>query len=227
MRKILWIIAFLVFVPCAKADTLDFIVTSGVITLPGGPVTLLGVTSSGDAFTATGSIMMDTCEATYHSGEAITACPSGGSPIYFNSVLAITGVDGVESVDLGDGRDFALSITTSPIYLSGATQATLSEPAEISGLVGCYGDAPAPPNGQLEPCFFLDVINAVFEIPGPVVWTVNLVGGAEVGYEATSEELTITAPEPRTGSLVMIGLGLLGLAMATRNRLARDLPQVS
>jgi hypothetical protein len=56
MRKILWTLAFLVFVPCAKADT--FVATSGFVSLSGdgGVITLSGVAPSGAAFTATGGM---------------------------------------------------------------------------------------------------------------------------------------------------------------------------
>ena len=234
MRKFLWVIAVLLFAPCAKADTLDFIVTSGVIPIPGGTMDVSGVTSSGDAFTATGNFSILTCPYDFRPGQPITACPSA----YFNALVTVTGVQGIDSVVLGEDFDFGINIATAPIYLSGPTQATLTEPATVAPLLGCYGlvSIPDPFGGgtELVPCWTQNAINVAFVLPS-VEWTVNLVAAdpstfsppVAGGYTVTSEYLTISAPEAGTRSLTLVGVGLLGLMMVLRKRMARGHPQAT
>jgi hypothetical protein len=76
MRKYLWIITLLLFVPCAKADT--FVATSGFVGLSGnaaGVIMLSGVAPSGAAFTATGSFGV-LCQSYFNSGDPIFPCGS-------------------------------------------------------------------------------------------------------------------------------------------------------
>ena len=209
-RTALAIIALLALGPCATADTfVDFVVTSGSISLPAGAVTLSGFTLSGDPFTATGSIHVSPCQLDFGPGEAITPCgreaAAGGD--LFTGGLLIT-VDGVvQQIGLGNGDDFPLLFTAAPLFLSGPTQATLIEPVGV-GLFGCY-----PLICVTGP--FPGEVGVSFSIPGPELLTVDLVGDGS-SYSVTSEVVTITAPEP--GTILLLGAGFVGLGMVNRRR---------
>lgn len=80
MRKLPWIIAFLGFPPCCKADTLP--VTSGHVQIIGA--TGNNVSLSGDGFTATGSfhfVAAGCIAGAYAPGQPILGCAGTQFPI--------------------------------------------------------------------------------------------------------------------------------------------------
>jgi hypothetical protein len=112
------------------------------------------------------------------------------------------------------GANFLVEITQAPMFLSGPTQATLTEPATIVGLAGCTA-----------PAFFPPCPDTTFVFPGDVMLTVSLTLDPTTGnYHVTNEEYTITAPEPGAFGLVLLGIGLV---LVMRKRIARGLPQVT
>jgi hypothetical protein len=212
MQKVFWIIAFLVFVPCAKADT--FIVTSGAVSLSeGGIITFSGVAPSGDAFTATGEFIDLLCPVEFALGAPITPCRDFGTPggDLYSGNLTVTVNGASTKYLLGPGDDFPLGLSAAPMFLSGATQATLSEPIGGFVLLAC-NPAIEPTCGTGPP--FGPITSFVAQ--GPVEYTVNLVADG-TGYFATSQLLTITAPEPGTFGLVLLGIGAM---LVTRRRMA-------
>jgi hypothetical protein len=211
MRKYLWIIAFLVFVPCAKADR--YVVTSGFVSLSGdgGVITLSGVAPSGKAFTATGDILL-LCSNEFPSGGPITPCgdlAATGDDLYIGN-LTVTVNGASTKYLLGPGDDFPLEFNAAPMFLSGATQATLSEP--IGGVVFLACNFAIEPTCETGPPFG-PITSFVTE--GSVEYTVNLVADS-IGYFAPSQSLTITSPEPGTSVLLLAGVGLFGLVMRKR-----------
>jgi hypothetical protein len=205
MRKTLWIIALLVFVPHAKAET--FQVTSGFFQ----PIGAAGdnISLSGDGFTANGNIYLApvACRGNFLPGQPITGCAE-------RSVTGLVTLihNGVEE-QLEYGFDWNLPIGQASMLLSGVTQATLSETATFGPLTGCDNAAVFPA-----------CADTTFVIPGDALFTISLVQDPfSGGYDVTSEEYTITTPEPSTGSLMLIGAGMSVLAF--RKRIAQCLQQ--
>jgi hypothetical protein len=97
------------------------------------------------------------------------------------------------------------------MFLSGATQATLTEPAFLSGVFyGCLGNV--PPCGGSTP-------GEPFTIStdGSMEFSISLTQIPGGGYEVTNEVYTIITPEPGTEVLLLSGVGLLfGLMMRKR-----------
>jgi hypothetical protein len=209
MRKYLWVIAFLIFAPSARADTYQ--VTSGFISIVGsiaGSVSL-----SGPGFTFTGGVTVFSCPVTYAPGQPIQGCDVAGIPDFVlgGGTLVVGGV--AKPFVMIDG---SLDIIQAPMFLSGATQATLTEPAELGGLSGCSGnfiDKCSPPSQFVE-----------FTFPS-AVFTVSLTQDSFTGgYDVTSEKYTFSTPEPGTWGLVLLGIGLV---LVMRKRIARGLPQAT
>jgi hypothetical protein len=208
MRRFLWVIAFLVFVPCAKADSLQ--VTSGFFQPYGATGDDLML--SGNGFTLTGNLMLlGPCHGDFPAGDPIIGC-SGFS--WVGDLLTLT--QGGVSTPIGFGYDFGFTITQTPIFLSGATQATLSEPATFSVLQGCLGDTAAS---------YPDCPMISFGFSAPILFTTTVTLDPSSGaYDVSSEEYLIAAPEPGTGGLLLIGVGLLAVVTIMRNRMPRGLP---
>jgi hypothetical protein len=217
MRKYLWVIAFLIFVPRAKADT--FVATSGFVGLSGnlgGVITLSGVAPSGAPFTATGGLGLVQCDTEFNAGDPIFPCGNAGrfEYDYYSGVLTVT-VNGASSTYvIGPFESYSLPFSGAPMYLSGATQATLSEPSgtefiacgpQDQPFIACVTGGPPPPS-------------TLFVLAGPPwEYTVNLVADGMGGYIATSQFLSTPTPEPGTEVLLLSGVGLLfGLMMRKR-----------
>jgi hypothetical protein len=181
MRKILWILAFLVFVPRAKADT--FVATSGFVSLSGdgGVITLSGVAPSGAAFTATGGMGIQ-CQTSFNSGDPIYPCgyifDGNGGDTYLG-ILTVTVNKASSKYYIGPFESYPLPFDAVLMYLSGATQATLSEPAgtefiacgpQDQPIAACVTGGPIP---QPTTTFVLD--------GPPWEYTVNLVADS-TGY---------------------------------------------
>jgi hypothetical protein len=204
MRKVFWMIAFLGFLPCAKADTLS--VTSGYIQIIGA--TGNNASFSGDGFTATGNVLflgVPSCVGdTYVPGQPFLGCAGFQFP-FGSMTVSMNGTTQLVSF----GANFLVEITQARMFLSGATQATLTEPATIVGLAGCTA-----------PAFFPPCPTTSFAFPGPVMLTVSLTLDPTTGnYHVTNEAYTITAPEPGTRILLLMGIGLLLVMGKRSNRL--------
>jgi hypothetical protein len=201
-RAALAILAVLAFGACARADTYD--VTSGFFQ----PIGAAGdnISLSGDGFTATGDISLApiSCHSSFLPGQPIAGCLST-----WVSGLVTVAHDGVaEPVEYG--FDWMLTFSQADMFFSGPTEAILSEPATFGPLTGCVDEIHAP-----------DCAPTTLEMTGDILLTIALVQDPVTGgYDVTSEEYTITAPEPRTLPLLGVGLlGLMGLGFC-RRRLA-------
>ena len=104
------------------------------------------------------------------------------------------------------GANFLVYIAQAPMFLSGATQATLTEPATFNGITGCTGLVSIPPCPETG-----------FAFPADVMLTVSLTLDPTTGnYLVTNEAYTFTTPEPGTFGLVLLGIGLV-LVMRKRS----------
>ena len=186
MRQTLGIIVLLLAVPFLRADTVQVLqVTTGFLQRTSATALTYNTVLSGNDFNATGDIVFpETCPLNYSAGQPITACAGG---FFFGSLLLT--MDGTtQAVDFASG-DFAIMFTQDPMFLSGATQATLSEPASISPIKGCIANCSGAPNEDL----------AEFVIDGNVQFNVSLTQDTQLGgYDVTNEEYTISAAEPGT-----------------------------
>jgi hypothetical protein len=105
------------------------------------------------------------------------------------------------------------NISQADMFLSGATQATLSEPARFGLPPGCS-------QGIFPDCSFTFI-----GIPGDVTLTMSLtLDPFSGGYDVTSEVYTFSTPEPGTLGLVLLGIGLV---LVMRKRIALSLPQAT
>jgi hypothetical protein len=217
MRKTLWLVAFLVvvIVPCARADS--FHVTSGFIQCIGPPPSgTTGNTSlSGDGFTATGSIQLfGPC-----LGSVLPGQPDYGINADPGAILGVLtpNLNGVSQPTVY--FDGFVNIKQAPIFLSGLTQATLTEPVIMFGdLNGCT----APFNDL---CGQSPYKNVSFSFAGDVIlFTTTLTQNADGGYGVTSAGWTITTPEPSTALLMLIGIGFV---LVMRKGIAKRLPQAA
>jgi len=202
-RSTLAVLAFLAFGTCAEADSL--LVTSGVIQVygPGAPTASL----SGAGFTASGVMFFTgACPNAILPGQQISGCAgfdfiSGALTVVMNGVT--------RPVEFGN--NVGTTITQAPMFLSGVTQATLSEPATIGPLVGCDNAAAFPACTETS-----------FVITGDVLFTISLLQNPFTGgYDVTSETYTITTPEP--GTLLLLGAGFAAVGLWKR-RFLRALP---
>jgi hypothetical protein len=196
------ILALLTLGPCVRADT--FVVTSGYFQPIGAPGDNLFL--AGDGFTAIGFIQLAPigCHGEFLPGQPITGCVND----WITGVVNVTTSAGVvEQVEYG--YDFLLDFSQADITLSGPTSATLVETASMSNINGCINVAFAPN------CTPVDLI-----MPENMLLTINLVQIQDDqspfagGYEVTSEKYTISTPEP--GMIVLVGIGLAGLALRRR-----------
>jgi hypothetical protein len=207
MRKYLWIIAFLTFAPSARADTYQ--VTSGYFQPIGG--TGNNIFLSGDGFTATGNIRIgpENCfPYNFLAGQPITGCPHN----FVGGFITIVH-NGVEET-VGYGYNLQVGTSQADMFLSGATQATLSEPAVFGSLQGCVNEG-----------YFPQCAPTILEFPGATTLTMSLTQDTFYGgYDVTSEVYTFSAPEPGTFGLVLLGIGLV---LVMRKRIARSLPQAT
>jgi hypothetical protein len=205
MKRAAWaILAVLALGPAVKADT--FTVTSGYF-LPLGSTPVSYFPSGdnlfmyGDGFTAVGNIQFApiNCYAVFAPGAPITGCESD----FFIGLVTVTTSSGVE-IPITFGYDFLMNIGQADMQLSGATQATLTEPAQWEGFTGCINVAFDP-----------DCPHETLFIPGPVTLTMDLTQDPSTGgYDVTSEKYIISTPEP--GMIVLVGIGLVGLALRRR-----------
>jgi hypothetical protein len=205
MRRYLLMIAFLTFASSARADIYQ--VTSGYFQPIGGAASF-----SGNGFTATGNILfigVPSCVGnTYVPGHPFLGCAGFQFP-YGSMTVSTNGTTELASF----GANFLVYIAQAPIFLSGATQATLTEPATISGLAGCTA-----------PAFFPPCPETKFVFPGDVMLTVSLTLDPTTGnYFVTNEVYTFTAPESGTFGLALLGIGLV---LVMRKRIAEGLAQV-
>jgi hypothetical protein len=194
MRKTLWIFVLLVFVPRANGDS--FQVTSGVFQPFGATGENLSL--SGNGFTATGNINIGpgACWPDYLPGDPIKGC--AGINWVGGGIVTIKH-DGV-SEQVGYGFDFMIGISQADMFLSGATQATLSEAASFGTLTGCVDEIHFP-----------DCTRISLVFPQDVWFTISLVQDPlSGGYNVTSETYAFTTPEPDTGVLLLTGVGLFG-----------------
>jgi hypothetical protein len=209
MRKYLWVITLLLFAPCSEADT--FQVTSGYFQPWGG--TTNDFVLSGDGWSATLNVNFFTCVGNFRPGDPIFGC---GDTLYLVG-YGILIENGVTQPSIA--IDTFVEILQDPIFLSGATQATLTEPVTFGGVTGCFAvfANPCQPSERV-----------VFDI-GPALYTVSVTKDPFYGYVVSSERYTFTGPvstpEPGSGVLLLSGVGLFGLMM--RKRIARGLPQVT
>jgi hypothetical protein len=215
MRKSLLVVIFLVFVPCVKADSLH--VTSGYIQCIGPtPTGATGNTSlSGDGFTATGSILLlGPCLASVLPGQ-----PDYGINAHPGAILGVLTpiLNGFSEPTVH--FDGFINIKQAPIFLSGLTQATLTEPVIMFGdLNGCT----APFNDL---CGQPPYKNVSFSFGGDVVlFATTLTQNASGGYDVTSAGWTIATPEPSTAVLMLIGIGFV---LVMRKGIAKRLAQAT
>jgi hypothetical protein len=218
MRKYLWVIAFLVFVPCARADT--YLVTSGFFQ----PVGATGFNTffSGPGFTATGNLYYPGCQSIIGMGQRIFGCLSLVD--FDRGILTLVTSAGSQLIGFGnfEGNDLGnIAIAQNPMFLSGATQATLSEPATMGPFIGC----PSPDSACHE--LFVGPLTTYFDIVGHVQFSTSLTQDPVpgIGYDVTSMTYTITTPEPGTDVLLLSGGLLFGLMM--RKRIAKGLQQAT
>jgi len=188
MRKSLWtIIAFLVFVPYAKADTMVFQATSGYWGVPGQPG---GFVLFGDGWTATLNVNFISCVSptTVILGCSNVIYAIGGATIVLNGAT-------LPHVVL----DTTASFDQAPIIPSGVLPASFSTPASVSIGGGCFGFF----NDQCTPS------NAViFSIP-PGTFTAKVVPDGSGGFAVTSEFYTFgtfSTPEPSTVGFLLVGI---------------------
>jgi hypothetical protein len=208
MRKYLWIIVFLIFTPCARADT--YLVSSGYFQ-PIGGTGGDNIFLSGDGFTATGNISVGAPNCfpyNFRAGQAITGCLSQ----FVGGVITVVH-NGVEE-QVQYGFDLMAFVSQADMFLSGATQATLSEPALFGLPAGCVDEVHFP---NCTPTFL--------EFPSDTTLTMSLTQDTVLwGYDVTSEVYTFGTPEPSTFGLVLLGIGSV---LVVRKRVARGLPQDS
>src|SRR5882762_2629830 len=105
------------------------------------------------------------------------------------------------------------------MFLSGVTQATLTEPVIMFGdLNGCT----APFNDL---CGRPPYKNVSFSFAGDVIlFTTILTQNANGGYDVTSAGWTISTPEPGTAVLMLVGIGLV---LVMQKRIVKGLPQAT
>jgi hypothetical protein len=206
MRKYLWIITLLLLAPCARADA--YLATSGFYQPIGDPGSY-SIFLSGDGFTATGFIVAGPmCAPTiFRPGQAITGCHSD----WVRGFITIIH-NGVEE-GVAYGSDLMSFFSQADMFLSGATQATLSEPARFGLPAGCS-------QGLFPDCTFTYLV-----VPVDGTLTMSLTQDTSSGdYEITSEVYTFSTPESGTLGLVLLGIGSV---LVMRRRIARGLPQVT
>jgi PEP-CTERM motif len=198
---LLLIVLAMILAPCAKADVF-LEATSGFISVSTGNFSV-----SGPGFTFTGFVTLMGCPSFYAPGQPIQGC-STGFPIFSegNGTLVLNGVTqpaaDIDSIATGD---------QAPMFLSGATQATLTEPAFLSGVFyGCLGNVlPCGGSTPGEPF--------TISTDGSMEFSISLTQIPGGGYEVTNEVYTSITPEPGTEVLLLSGVGLLfGLMMRKR-----------
>ncbi len=195
---LLLIVLAMIFAPCAKADSFTSLeATSGFISVDG----VFSV--SGPGFTFTGGLIIFGCGSFYNPGRPIQGCDSGFRLISSGSgTLVLNGVTEPRAV-----IESVPSASQAPMFLSGATQATLTEPASLTGVfVGCL-DNFFPCGGSLA--------GQPFSIStGSMEFSVSLTQAPFGGYIVTNQVYTISTAEPGTDVLLLSGVGLLfGLMM--------------
>jgi hypothetical protein len=104
------------------------------------------------------------------------------------------------------------------MFLSGATQATLTEPATLGGVFfGCLGNTVPCGLGFPGEPFSISIGSS-----GNTELSVSLTLNSNGDYEVANSVYTIITPEPGTDVLLLSGVGLLfGLMM--RKRIAHGL----
>lgn len=212
---LLLIVLSMILAPSAKADgscspegcglpPAFFNVTSGFISIYGHDGNN-NVSFSGPGFTFNGGASyLPACPNYYAPGQPIQGC---GNPD-IQLLVSAGGTLIVDGVTHGFGASYVgTDFFQAPMFLSGATQATLTEPSTGGGFTGC-ADNVAPCGGSFpgQQVSF----NVVGDESFSISLTQDLMKG---GYDVTNEIYTITAPEPGSGVLLLFGLGLFGLVI--------------
>lgn len=194
MKKSLFAIVAALFVAVpAQATSLQ--VTSGLIVREG---TFWQWSLFGDGFWATGSSNL-ACSSWSSAGSPINTCT--GTDYFVGKGTGV--VNGVSLSSLY--FDSIVGISAPPMYLSGQTQATLTQQVSYSnGFYSCAG-LPAP----------CGTGNYMFSLEGTVgLLTIDLLQNAAGGYDTLHEIFTIgtpiATPEPLTLPLLSLGAIALG-----------------
>jgi hypothetical protein len=202
---LLLIVLAMIIAPCAKADSFTSLeATSGFFSVDGA------FSVSGPGFTFTGGLIIFGCGSFYNPGRPIQGCDTGFPNISSGSgTLVVNGVTQPRAI-----IESIATASQAPMFLSGATQATLMEPATLTGVfAGCLGVFPCGGSSPFEP----------FSIStGSMEFSVSLTQAPFGGYIVTNQVYTISTAEPGTDLLLLSGVGLLfGLVM--RKRIAQVL----
>lgn len=204
-RATLAVLALLALGPSVKADPTIIIyqATSGTIAVIPSSATF---SFSGNGFTVHGEGEAAACPGVYILSGGIATITPCGPPL---SIFAADGSGVVNGIDYPFlNFESSVTITANPMLLSGATQATLSEPVMITGGVNfCPGLLQCPG------------VNYTLLVNSPGTFNINLYlsGSAEegtLGYYVASESYIFATPEP--GTLLLMGAGLLGLVFVGR-----------
>src|SRR5260370_23896401 len=205
---LLLIVVAMIFALCAQAE-LCLEATSGFI-LVNGPFSV-----SGPGFTFTGGLSICCCQSIIAPGQPIQGCDTGfDTPALGGGTLVLNGVTQPFAV-----IDSIPVTGQAPMFLSGATQATLTEPATIGDVfLGCLGNTvPCGLGFPGEPFFISNNPNTQL--------SVSLTLDSNGDYEVTNSVYTIITPEPGTDVFLLSGGLLFGLMM--RKRIAHGLQQAS
>jgi hypothetical protein len=196
LRKSLFIIAFLVLVPCVKADPVVFQATSGYFGALGQPG---GFVLFGDGWTATLNVNLFSCTS---PTTVILGCSNVVYAVGFATVV-LNGVT-LPSVVL----DTTASFSQAPIIPSGVLPATFSTPASVGIGGGCFGSF----NDQCRPS------NDVNFIIPPGTFTATVAPDGSGGFSVISEFYTFgtfSTPEPSTVGFLLVGISFV-LVMARK-----------
>jgi PEP-CTERM motif len=185
--------------PCARADT----VTSALFVVNSGSADGFIVSEDGNTFTGSG---VEACRSSI-IGTSVSPC----APIIVGTGLAI--INGVAEAVSYDGE---VLFSGPAVTLSGATDTVSEQVSFTENTVVCLiGTCPIPgfPNGGTVGSFGFN---------GEMgLWTISVFLNTSGDYQISSESYVIPGPPvstPEPGMIVLLGIGLAGLAL--RRRLA-------